>query len=106
MLLKDWLTSTDTSIKAFARKVKVERAMIYRYFAGTIPRARTIRRIELITEGAVTAQDFYVSAVQRMNGAAAAEMTRLPEGDLPNPAYAPAFNPFMANNAGEAPTVP
>jgi hypothetical protein len=44
--------------------------MIYRYFMGTIPRAQTIRRIEMITDGAVTAQDFYTSAVLRMNGTA------------------------------------
>ena len=67
MHLRAWLTETNTSIKALARAVPVERAMIYRYFQGTIPRARTIRRIEIITGGAVTAQDFYASALRQMN---------------------------------------
>lgn len=67
MHLRAWLTETNTSIKALARAVPVERAMIYRYFQGTIPRARTIRRIEIITGGAVTAQDFYTSALRQMN---------------------------------------
>jgi hypothetical protein len=85
MHLKSWLADTDTSIKGFARKVKVERAMIYRYFSGTLPRARTIRRIEILTEGAVTAQDFYASAVERMNGAAASGTMQQPTVDLPQP---------------------
>jgi hypothetical protein len=71
MQLRDWLTKSHTSIKGFARRIKVERAMVYRYFAGTIPRAKTIRRIEVFTDGAVTAQDFYIRAVQRMNGTVA-----------------------------------
>ena len=81
MELKQWLTETNTSIKGFARTVKVERAMIYRYFLGTIPRARTIRKIEIITGGAVTAQDFYASALQQMSlpsQAQAADMRHLP----------------------------
>jgi hypothetical protein len=68
MQLKSWLIDTDTSIKTFARKVQIERAMIYRYFSGAIPRAKTIRRIEILTGGAVTAQDFYACALERMNG--------------------------------------
>jgi hypothetical protein len=76
MQLKSWLAGTDTSIKAFARKVKVERAMIYRYFTGTLPRARTMQRIEILTEGAVTAQDFYACALERMNEADASEAAR------------------------------
>ena len=67
MELRQWLTESNTSIKGFARTVKVERAMIYRYFLGTIPRARTIRRIEIVTGGAVTAQDFYASALHQMS---------------------------------------
>jgi AcrR family transcriptional regulator len=106
MQLKSWLTATDTSIKAFARKVKVERAMIYRYFSGTIPRARTIRRIELITEGAVTAQDFYASAVERMNGAAASEAAQQQAAaDMPAPAFGTAYNTFKpAGTSGDAST--
>ena len=71
MELRAWLTASHTSIKAFARDVKVERAMIYRYFLGTVPRARVIRRIEILTEGAVSAQDFYANAVRRMDSQAA-----------------------------------
>jgi hypothetical protein len=85
MQLKSWLAGTDTSIKAFARKVEVERAMIYRYFSGTVPRARMIRRIEIVTEGAVTAQDFYACALERMNGAAASGTVQQPTVDLQQP---------------------
>jgi hypothetical protein len=42
--------------------------MIYRYFRGAMPRARTIRRIELLTDGAVTAQDFYNDPMEHRNG--------------------------------------
>jgi hypothetical protein len=76
MQLKSWLAGTDMSIQVFARKVKIQRAMIYRYFSGTLPRAKTIRRIEILTEGAVTAQDFYASALERMNEAEAREAAR------------------------------
>jgi len=64
MQLRDWLKSSSFSIKSFAEEVKVERAMIYRYFTGAIPRAHTIRRIEVLTNGAVRAQDFYDNAVE------------------------------------------
>jgi predicted transcriptional regulator len=68
MRLRDWLTESDFSVKSFAKEVKVERAMVYRYFTGAIPRTRTMRRIELVTNGAVTAQDFYDTAVQSGSG--------------------------------------
>jgi hypothetical protein len=64
MRLQDWLDASGSSIKSFAATVKVERAMIYRYFAGAIPRAQTIWRIEMLTNGAVTAQDFYDNALR------------------------------------------
>ena len=63
MKLRDWLKSSNVSIKSFAEQLDVERAMVYRYFIGTMPRPKTIRRVELITDGAVTAQDFYDNAV-------------------------------------------
>jgi hypothetical protein len=100
MYLREWLTATDTSIKAFARQVKVERAMIYRYFMGTIPRAQTIRRIEMITDGAVTAQDFYTSAVLRMNGAAGNKPAPNPSppANVPTPDRTASFSPPRAND--------
>ena len=64
MRLREWLNASTFSVKSFAETLGVERAMVYRYFTGAIPRARTIRRIELLTNGAVTAQDFYETAVQ------------------------------------------
>jgi transcriptional regulator with XRE-family HTH domain len=63
MQLADWLRIKNVSIKAFSEKVRVERTMIYRYFSGSVPRARTIQRIEELTAGAVTAQDFYLNAM-------------------------------------------
>ena len=64
MRLRDWLKTSNISIKSFAREVKVERAMVYRYFTGAMPRARTMRRIDLLTNGSVTAQDFYHTAME------------------------------------------
>ena len=64
MRLREWLTESDQSVKSFAKELNVERAMVYRYFTGAIPRTRTMRRIELLTKGAVTAQDFYENALQ------------------------------------------
>lgn len=95
MQLKDWLATSNTSIKAFARAVNVERAMIYRYFLGTIPRARIIHRIEGLTGGAVTAQDFYATAVRRMEVPAAPVMA----GDLPHAALPLAHAPVPAGLA-------
>lgn len=67
MKLRDWLKASNVSIKSFSEELGVERAMVYRYFTGAMPRARTIRRIELLTAGAVTAQDFYDSAMEHKN---------------------------------------
>jgi hypothetical protein len=65
MQLFDWVRSQNVSISQLSRNIGVERAMIYRYFAGAIPRTSTIRRIEKITRGKVTAQDFYLNALAR-----------------------------------------
>ena len=65
MRLHDWLKQSKFSVKGFAQEVQVERAMVYRYFTGAVPRVSRIRRIEAITNGAVTAQDFYDNAMQR-----------------------------------------
>ena len=63
MQLREWLRASGFTVKSFAERVDVERAMIYRYFTGAIPRTDTIRRIEQLTNGAVRAQDFYDNAV-------------------------------------------
>ena len=65
MQLSDWLKQSKFSVSRFARQVQVERVMVYRYIAGAVPRVSTIRRIEAITNGAVTARDFYDNAMQR-----------------------------------------
>lgn len=62
MLLREWLTESNKPIAAFAKELRVERVMIYRYFAGTIPRVATLRRIEALTGGKVTVTDFYYGA--------------------------------------------
>lgn len=64
MLLHEWIKQSRFSVRSFAKAVNVERAMLYRYFAGSIPRTHTIHRIELLTDGAVTAQDFYQNAMR------------------------------------------
>jgi len=96
MELRHWLSESNTSIKGFARAVKVERAMIYRYFLGTIPRARTIRRIEIATGGAVTAQDFYASAVHRMSQPPSPSIGHAP---MPHPLPEPMLGAFASMRA-------
>lgn len=105
MQLKHWLANSDTSIKAFARAVNVERAMIYRYFLGTVPRARVIRRIEIITEGAVTAQDFYTTAMQRLDDLAAQSPEPAPAVPPEVPAEVMAGS-FGGSRIEHAPTQP
>jgi predicted transcriptional regulator len=65
MQLFDWIKAQNVSISQFSRNIGVERVMVYRYFAGSVPRFEIIRRIEKITRGKVTAQDFYVNALAR-----------------------------------------
>ncbi|MBV9655853.1 MAG: hypothetical protein JOZ42_14960 [Acetobacteraceae bacterium] len=65
MQLREWLTRSGCSVKGFARTIGVERAMVYRYFGGAVPRAKIIRRIDIVSEGAVTAQDFYENAMRQ-----------------------------------------
>jgi hypothetical protein len=66
MPLRSWLQTSGTTVVAFSRQIGVERCMVYRYFTGAMPRLRTMRRIELLTGGAVTAQDFYEVAMTRL----------------------------------------
>ena len=65
MQLFDWIKAERVSISQFSRNIGVERVMVYRYFGGSVPRAKIIRRIEKITRGRVTAQDFYENALAR-----------------------------------------
>lgn len=37
MRLRDWLNESKFSVKSFAKEVRVERAMVYRYFTGLYP---------------------------------------------------------------------
>ena len=76
MQLREWLRASGFTVKSFAERVDVERAMIYRYFTGAIPRTDTIRRIEQLTNGAVRAQDFYDNAV---SGTGAYEAETIPD---------------------------
>ena len=71
MQLREWIKTSRYSIKSFAETVQIERAMIYRYFYGAIPRAQLMHRIEVLTGGRVTAQDFYDNAVLRWNSKSA-----------------------------------
>jgi hypothetical protein len=80
--------------------------MIYRYFTGTLPRAKTIQRIEILTDGAVTAQDFYACALERMNEAEAREAARQRAVDLKAPVHATPVNTSRLDAAtGDAPNV-
>ena len=74
MQLYDWIKLNNVPISHVSETICVGRAMVYRYFAGVIPRKKIIQRVEIMTRGAVTAQDFYINAVaknQLLNNAVA-----------------------------------
>lgn len=85
MRLQNWLEQSKRSVSGFAREVQVERAMVYRYFTGAVPRVGIIRRVEKITNGAVTFQDFYDNATQgSLDVSASGELSGCGE-PLPHP---------------------
>jgi len=60
MKLADWLTENELSQTAFAQKIGSSQSQVARFAAGTrMPRKQTMRKIKLVTGGAVTANDFY-----------------------------------------------
>lgn len=59
MHLKQHLSETGETVGAFAARVGVDIATMYRYLAGTrFPTPENLRRIRKATAGAVTADDF------------------------------------------------
>lgn len=60
MLLADWLKAENLTQKAAARRANIDPRVFHRYVAGTrVPDARAMRALYILTEGAVTANDFY-----------------------------------------------
>lgn len=62
MKLTDWLELKDKSPYWLAPKLGVEPATVYRWIDGTrFPRREAIEKIVALTNGAVTANDFFSS---------------------------------------------
>lgn len=63
MTLSDYLETHDLNAAAFAKKIGVTTATIWRYARGhRIPRKAVMARIVEATGGAVQPQDFYENA--------------------------------------------
>ena len=59
MKLSDYLQSNDISQADFARLIGETPQNVFRYKEGRIPSRKSMRKIARVTEGAVTANDFY-----------------------------------------------
>lgn len=65
MTLREWMTETETSQSGLTRMLGLTNSRtVHRYVHGErIPRADIMRKIVVITGGAVTANDFYEGAL-------------------------------------------
>lgn len=64
--LSAYLRQQDISIQMFAKMVNVKVASVHRYVLGErIPRPEILERIIKVTKGAVQANDFFASMMQR-----------------------------------------
>lgn len=60
MKLSDYIAQTGTGRAAFAQEIGVSEVSVCRYIAGVrIPRPSVMARISAVTNGAVTANDFF-----------------------------------------------
>ena len=60
MRLEEWLKSQKMTTGQFAKKIGVSRSQVHKYlYEGAIPRPEILRRIFIVTNKAVTANDFY-----------------------------------------------
>lgn len=65
MKLRDYLDQTETPRASFAATVGVTVQALHRYLTDQrIPRRAVMARIEQVTEGRVTAADFYDGCMQ------------------------------------------
>jgi len=59
MRLQDYLTQTDTTRAEFARQIGVKHISVTRYLDGRVPEPSVMEKIIEVTEGKVTANDFF-----------------------------------------------
>lgn len=61
MRLAEWLKKQKMSVLDFAKKAEVSSMTVYRWQEDTIPDREKMKKIVELTNGAVTANDFYAS---------------------------------------------
>jgi hypothetical protein len=59
MTLNQFLADTNTSRAEFARQIGVKWVSVDRYCTGRVPEAKVMERIIAVTDGRVTANDFF-----------------------------------------------
>ena len=59
MRLAEWLKKQKMSVLDFAKKAEVSSMTVYRWQEDTIPDREKMKKIVELTNGAVTANDFY-----------------------------------------------
>jgi predicted transcriptional regulator len=70
MELKDYLSQTETTQEAFAKKVQLPQSVISRLSRGlTMPAWHTVATIHMATGGRVTAEDWFGSYLTRVKKA-------------------------------------
>jgi transcriptional regulator with XRE-family HTH domain len=63
MYLKDWLNENDMTLEEFADKCEFSRGAVAKWISGErFPRIDALKKIEGITDGGVTVQDFFMQA--------------------------------------------
>lgn len=68
MELKQWLSSTGTTYRQFGDAIGVSEHAVWRYASGRrIPDREVMPRIHAVTDGLVTANDFYGPPSQNGN---------------------------------------
>lgn len=58
MKLKDYLQETETSVREFARQVRVHHSQVIRWQKGQRPSYENLIRIHMVTLGVVSLNDF------------------------------------------------
>ena len=65
MFLKQWLEINDLTVEEFADKGEFSRGAVAKWISGErFPRIPALKRIEEMTDGYVTVQDFFTQSKQ------------------------------------------
>ena len=65
MILKQWLEINDLTVEEFADKGEFSRGAVSKWISGErFPRIPALKRIEEMTDGFVTVQDFFEQSKQ------------------------------------------